>query len=241
MARVLMLSPHCDDIPLSLGASLLAGEWGDDVHAIVIFSTSRYSLNDGWSNEVAAQTEVRNNEERRAAAAAGYTVEFLGLPEPGVRPGYTQVTDIFNPALRFEPDPVWAVVHERLTDILAKHSGVAVSPLGVGHHIDHRMVAACFREASEAGAPFVPAFYEDLPYAGRFSSREIRSLVPPQLAGAPLVPRLLSRGRLADKVRLLGAYESQLSEDDYGSVADHWECRGRAELVWWPEGGCRAA
>ncbi len=51
MRNVIMLSPHCDDIPLSLGASLLAGEWGADVHVVVIFSVSRYSLPNGWDNE----------------------------------------------------------------------------------------------------------------------------------------------------------------------------------------------
>lgn len=236
MAKVLMLSPHCDDIPLSLGASLLAGEWGDEVHTIVIFSTSRYSLKNGWNNEVEAATAVRNEEERRAGAAANYTVEFLGFPEPGVRPGYAQITDIFNPHLPFDPDPVWPAVRERLLEILGRHEGIVVSPLGAGHHIDHRMVAACFTEAAEARPGWMPAFYEDLPYAARFSSRDLRSLAPRTLAGAALAPKLLSRGRLAGKMRLLSVYESQLSEDDYASVADHWECRGRAELVWAPEG-----
>jgi LmbE family N-acetylglucosaminyl deacetylase len=235
VAKILMLSPHCDDIPLSLGASLLAREWGDEVHTIVIFSTSRYSLKKGWENEVAEATAVRNAEERRAAAEANYSVEFLGFPEPGVRPGYAKVTDIFNPQLPLEPDPVWQPVHDRLLEILSRHTGVTVSPLGIGYHIDHRIVAACFCEAAEAFSGLIPAFYEDLPYAGRFSSRDIRSLVPAQLSGTTFMPRLLSGGRLARKMRLLGAYESQLSEDDYDSVADHWECRGRAELIWWPE------
>jgi LmbE family N-acetylglucosaminyl deacetylase len=235
MAKVLMLSPHCDDIPLSLGGSLLAGEWGGEVHAVVIFSVSRYSLKNGWNNEVEAQTAVRNEEERRASAAAGYTVEFLGFPEPGVRQGYAQVTDIFNPDLSFDPDPVWPGVRGRLMELLAGESGLVVSPLGIGNHIDHRMVAACFREVADASPRWTPAFYEDLPYAARFSSRDIRKLVPPALSGSPLAPRLLRSGRLSDKMQLLSVYESQLSEDDYVSVADHWECRGRAELVWWPE------
>ena len=234
MPKILMLSPHCDDIPLSLGASLLAREWGAEVHAVVIFSTSRYTLRNGWNNDTATATAIRNDEERRAAAQAGYSVEFLGFPEPGVRPGYAQITDIFHRTRPFERDPIWASVRARLLDLLTEFEGVVVSPLGAGHHIDHRMVAACFLEAAASGR-FVPVYYEDLPYAARFSSRDIRRLVPPEIGGRSLAPRLLHGGRLADKVRLLRAYESQLSEDDYASVADHWECRGRAELVWWPE------
>lgn len=235
MAPVLMLSPHCDDIPLSLGASLLAKQWGDEVHVVVIFSTSRYTLANGWNNDPQATTMTRNAEEIRAAHAAGYTVEFLRFPEPGVRPGYTQITDIFNPSLPFDPDPIWQPLRERLLDLLSRHEGIAVSPLGIGYHIDHRMVAACFCEAAESSGRFTPVFYEDLPYAARFSSRDIRRTVPAELRGTSYAPMLLSRGRLPDKIELLGAYESQLSEDDYGSVTDHWECRARGELVWWPE------
>ncbi len=143
MAKVLMLSPHCDDIPLSLGAGLLAGEWGDDVRVLVIFSVSRYTLRNGWDNDPQAATALRNDEERRVAAAAGYAVEFLGLPEPGVRPGYSEIGDIFNPGRPFEPDPVWPELRGRLLAILAGQTGTVVSPLGVGRHIDHRMVAAC--------------------------------------------------------------------------------------------------
>lgn len=237
MAQVLMLSPHCDDIPLSLGASLLAGEWGDEVHAVVVFSTSRYTLKNGWNNAVEVATALRNDEERRAAAAANYKVEFLGFPEPGVRPGYAQVTDIFSPDLRFEADPVWAAVDTRLHELLrefdAAGGGVVLSPLGVGRHIDHRMTAAAFRAAVPSLARVTPGFYEDLPYAARFSSQDIRRLVP---AGLALRPRLFAAGNLEDKLGLLRVYESQLSADDYDSVSAHWDCRGRAELVWAPEG-----
>ena len=38
---------------------------------------------------------------------------------------------------------------------------------------------------------------------------------------------------------ILSVYESQLSQDDYDSVAAHWDCRGRAELVWLPERAAR--
>jgi LmbE family N-acetylglucosaminyl deacetylase len=232
MPDVLMLSPHCDDIPLSLGASLLAGQWDAAVHVSVIFSVSRYTLKDGWNNDVAAATAIRNEEERSAAARAGYTVEFLGFPEPGVRPGYTQITDIFNPDLPFDTDPIWEPLRERLLPILSQQTGLVVAPLGIGHHIDHRMVTACVREAAANGAAFAPVFYEDLPYAARFSSREIRRLAPEQLAGFGFRPERLTGGNLADKMQLLSIYRSQLSADDYASVADHWECRARAEMVW---------
>lgn len=236
MTKVLMLSPHCDDVPLSLGGSLLAREWGDEIHTAVIFSVSRYSLKNGWNNAVEAATATRNAEERRAAAAAGYTVEFFGLPEPGVRPGYAQVADIFDPGLPLDGDPIWQPLRRRLLELLAGETGVVVAPLGVGYHIDHRMVAACFREAADTFGRFTPVFYEDLPYAARFTSRDIRGLAPRELTGAPLAPRLLNKGALGAKLGLLAVYESQLSEDDYGSVADHWDCRGRGELIWAPEG-----
>jgi LmbE family N-acetylglucosaminyl deacetylase len=234
----LILSPHCDDIAFSLGASIMAREWGaaatgDTVTGVVIFSESRYSLAKGWDNDVAAQTAVRNAEERAAAALGGYRIEFLGFPEPGVRPGYTQVGDIFSPDLDFTRDPIWKAVDARLTGLLRDFDegggGLVLSPLGVGRHVDHRMTVAAFRAALPGLRRVTPAFYEDLPYAGRFTSQEIRRLVPEELG---LKPVLFARGNLADKMRLLQVYESQVSADDYDSVAAHWDCRGRAELVW---------
>jgi LmbE family N-acetylglucosaminyl deacetylase len=235
---VLILSPHCDDIAFSVGASVMAREWGtvetgSEMTGVVIFSESRYSLHKGWDNDVTAQTAVRNAEERAAAALAGYRVEFLGFPEPGVRHGYTQVGDIFSPDLDFTRDPVWDDVNLRLQSLLrefdAGGGGLVLSPLGVGHHIDHRMVAASFRAALPELPRVTPAFYEDLPYAARFTSQQIRRLVPADIG---LSPALFARGNLDDKLRLLRVYESQVSADDYDSVAAHWDCRGRAELVW---------
>jgi LmbE family N-acetylglucosaminyl deacetylase len=236
VGKVLILSPHCDDIAFSLGASMMAREWGDDVTGVVIFSESRYSLSRGWDNDVSEQTAVRNDEERAAAALGGYRVEFLAFPEPGVRPGYTQVTDIFSSDLDFTRDPVWESVDERLRARLAEFDaaggGTVLSPLGVGRHVDHRITAAAFRAALPRLPRVAPAFYEDLPYVARFTSQEIRRLVPDDLA---LRPVLFSRGNLKDKLRVLRVYESQVSADDYDSVAAHWDCRGRTELVWMPE------
>ena len=229
MGRTLILSPHCDDIAFSVGASVMAREWGEEVTGVVIFSESRYSLWKGWDNEVAAATAVRQAEERRAAEMGGYRLEFLGFPEPGVRPGYAEVTDIFSPDLRVESDPIWEAVDSRLNDMLRGFEGLVLSPLGVGRHIDHRIVAASFCAALNRLPGITPGFYEDLPYAGRFTSQEIRRLVP---GGLGLRPVICSDGNLEDKVRLLRVYESQVSEDDYDSVAAHWDCRGRAELVW---------
>ncbi len=233
MSKVLILSPHCDDIAFSLGASIMAREWGELVTGVVIFSESRYSLSRGWDNDAAAQTAVRNAEERAAAALGGYRVEFLGFPEPGVRPGYTQVTDIFSPDLDFTRDPVWEGVDARLRALLAEFDaaggGIVLSPLGVGRHVDHCMTAAAFRAALKTLPNIAPAFYEDLPYAARFTSQEIRRLVPD---GLGLKPVLFRRGNLADKLRLLRVYASQVSADDYDSVAAHWDCRGWGELVW---------
>jgi LmbE family N-acetylglucosaminyl deacetylase len=233
VGKVLILSPHCDDIAFSLGASMMARQWGDDVRGIVVFSESRYSLSNGWNNDVLSQTALRNAEERAAAALAGYRVEFLGFPEPGVRPGYTQVTDIFSPELDFTRDQVWEGVDARLRELLAEFDdsggGTVLSPLGVGQHVDHRMTAAAFRAALPELPRVAPAFYEDLPYAARFTSQEIRRLVPADLA---LRPVLLSRGNLDEKLRLLRVYASQVSADDYDSVRAHWDCRGWAELAW---------
>ena len=64
---VLLLSPHCDDGPLSIGAGLLAGVFGPDVEELLVYSRSRYTQFTPGTGEVAATSALRQAEEQREA------------------------------------------------------------------------------------------------------------------------------------------------------------------------------
>jgi LmbE family N-acetylglucosaminyl deacetylase len=232
---VLLLSPHCDDSPLSLGAALLAGRLGPDVEELLVFSRSRYTQFEQGTGEIEQTSTLRQAEERRAGELAGYRVTFLGFPEPFARPGFTAMREIFYPERPIPGEGVWAAVHDTLLARLRAHRGPVLGPLGCGDHIDHRMVTACLREYMDTTPDAIPVFYEDLPYAARPTLEQIAARVPPSWQGAPLVPVPLQGTSLAAKLSLLReSYPSQLGDTDLQEVASHWARRGEAEVVWVP-------
>ncbi len=234
---VLLLSPHCDDVPLSLGAALLAGVFGPDVAELLVFSRSRYTQFTPGTGDIEATTALRAAEEQHAAKLAGYSVTFMGFPEPFARPGYTVMGEIFDPARPLPGETIWAEVHTALLARLRAHRGPVIGPLGCGDHMDHRIVTACLREYMEMTPDAIPLFYEDLPYAARPTLAQIAARVPSSWQGEPFVPVTLRGASLAAKLALLTeAYPSQLGEKDLQEVASHWARRSGAEVIWVPAG-----
>ncbi len=56
--KVLILSPHCDDVPFSLGGCLINGYLGEDVEVINMFSKSAYTLNNKGNADIEATTQI---------------------------------------------------------------------------------------------------------------------------------------------------------------------------------------
>ncbi len=173
--NVLILSPHCDDIPLSLGGALLTGFFGPNVHVVVVFSVSRYTKDKMGNAHQRLTTAKRTEEEKKAASIAKYSVSFLGFGEPFARPGFNHLDEICVKKRNPKSDPVWKQVNTVLHKILRKHEGITVSPLGYGYHIDHKIVSLVIREYCSLDENFIPVFFEDLPYAAHRDQKAISS------------------------------------------------------------------
>lgn len=233
--KILILSPHCDDVPLSLGASLCGGQFGASVQVTVVFSRSCYTLRDSVCAKMDTTTRIRNREEREAARMASYRVRFLGYGEPFVRPGFVRHEDIFDPSRRPENDYAWTTVRSTLLGLMRLHKGPILGPLACGGHIDHRIVSACLREFLQRTPDTLCAFYEDLHYAAVLSEDQIHELVPLQSGRESFVPVIARSGSIASKLELLGVYRSQLGENELLRVKSHWERYGGGERIWVPE------
>jgi LmbE family N-acetylglucosaminyl deacetylase len=234
---VLVLAPHCDDAPLSLGAALAAGALGHNVTVAVIFTQSQFTLHERGTAPLAATSRLRMAEERAAAAAAGYRVLFLPFAEASARPGLGGARAILDPGRDPRADPAWPCVRAAVAELARLHGGPVLAPLGCTPHVDHRMAVLAAREALAAGPAFPLLFYEELPYAARLDDAALRALLPhPQ--GAPGVPRALG-GELEAKLRLLAHYPSQMDEATLGGVRRSWR-RAGAERVWGAPADLRA-
>lgn len=232
---IIALSPHSDDIPLSLGAAITAGNFGHPLTVIIVFSVSRYTRYRRGTAPQAATTRLRKREERAAAQVAGYDVDFLELPEPFARSGFVQIDDIFDPCRTPKSEPIWREAVSQISDSLKGCTGPVLVPLGCGGHIDHKIVRAAFTEIGRRRRDLSPIFYEDLPYASSLSLSTIAALVPRSWRGSPLHCVRLAEGNIESKQQLLRVYQSQLTDEDIDRVCAHWSRLGNAERVWMPQ------
>jgi len=241
VARVLLLSPHFDDVPLSLGQSLTDGHLrGHDVTVVVVFSRTNWTQ---WFHpaldtpRILAASAWRRGEEAVAGRRFRYRVRTLGLPEWMLRTGRSDLEGLLDPSVDVTSDPTVEVVLDAVGRWVAASDAVAVCA-AVGHHVDHQVV----REvgARLAGRADVDvAFYEDRPYA---------AIVPPDdltATGDRLAVRL---ARPVDRVavsgpvtpelhrRLRRTYPSQIDELFTTAMAAD-ATAGAVERVWVPAQG----
>jgi LmbE family N-acetylglucosaminyl deacetylase len=143
------LAPHADDVVMSCAGSLLADvRAGREVTLITVFLSG-------------AQAAMRRAEDEAAARALGCRYLSLDLFDAPDRPEVRGALGLFMP---FGPEHLG--ITSEVVERLRWHIGPGASlraPLGVGGHIDHRIV----HEAARALAYDLHlelGYYEDLPY-----------------------------------------------------------------------------
>lgn len=156
MTVALFLSPHLDDAILSCAGRILRHvARGERVVLLTVFSHADPDDAAGWAE--------RRREDERAAAHLGAEPRWLGMPDAPFRdPAYADFDFDVLSGPHAPGDAQW---RERLTarlhDELATLRPITLyAPLGVGDHVDHRLV---FEAA--AGLHPRPLGYEDHPYA----------------------------------------------------------------------------
>jgi len=175
--RVLVVSPHYDDAPLSLGQSLLDGELSHhSVTVGIVFGRSNYTryfspTRRRWP----LATGIRWAEELRNSRRFHYRLRVGRLEEVMLRTGQGDSSMFLSAGF----DPGTSDVLPSVIDLLRRWSvryDQVIVPMGVGDHLDHRLVAeAGARVAAEDGANI--SFYEDRPYASWIDDDEIAKLV----------------------------------------------------------------
>ncbi|GAA3372919.1 hypothetical protein GCM10020367_30810 [Streptomyces sannanensis] len=215
-SRVLLLSPHPDDIAWSLGGTVSRlREAGADLVCLTFFNRTRYAPGNPAHGDSRTATDVRRIEEDGWGALADVRLERCDLGDASLR-GYDDATE-----MGAEPEPeVLREVAARLRSVIARVRPDAVlAPLAIGGHIDHSAV----RRAVAGLAPVPDAallWYEDLPYASQ------NPWVP---GGHPLVVDIGSHWTAkSDGVR---CYPSQLPDDILPVLRQH-AAQVRGERLW---------
>jgi hypothetical protein len=225
--RVLVVSPHYDDAPLSVGESLLHGDLRSErVTVGIVFGRSNWvryfhPTNRRWP----VATAIRLMEEGVNAFRFRYRVRVALLPEWILRTGIADSAAYLDQSRDVSADPLVDDVYRVLLKWSAGADLVLV-PLGIGGHVDHLIVAAAGRRLADAGRPI--RFYEDRPYACWLDDDALTAaalVTVPHGAPSPI------SGPIGGRKRELIWYPSQVGgffDDAIGLD----ETRNRCERVW---------
>lgn len=238
--RVLVLSPHYDDVPLSLVTSLTSGVLAQcEVRSLVVFSRSNWTR---WFTPTPGRawlaTAIRRAEETRASRRFGYRWGRAGFAEAILR-GDVDASTLLDRTNDMTGHPLAAAVAERvLVEVDRFDPQVLLGPLGLEGHVDHLTVTAAVMTDAVRGVVPV-ACYEDRPYAGHLDEAGIAEQAARLGPGAR--PVAVS-GRITEDLqrRVMACYPSQ--EDPYFDVGMAGDvARAAVERVWVPAGSALPA
>lgn len=254
--RVTIVSPHFDDVPLSLGQSLRDGVFSKDrVHVRVAFGHTNWT---SWVHPTPARARWvglwRRAEETAASVVFGYRWTAAGWDEVILRHALAQEDrtgdwellgpeSILDPSSDLTGEPL---VHDVAGWLRAIASGPgAMGPpdgsapdlllvcAGLGGHVDHRIVARA--AASLVGSVETSiGFYEDRPYVSHLSVSERDQ----QLAdlGLDLTPIEVSDPvSRSTQMRARRCYPSQMAPF-FEEAMDLDRVVDARERVWFPDG-----
>ncbi len=229
--RVLVVSPHFDDAPLSVGQSLIDG-WlaGHQVTVGVVFSRTNWTV---WfyptRRRAPLVSMIRRAEEAIAARRFGYRVRVGGASEAILRTGDLSPESILDATFDAEGSDELAGVIGMLRS-WARDADAVLVPAGIGDHVDHRIVTAAGSRLVADGASV--AFYEDRPYACAMSDDDLAAAVSG--LGDGLTPHDISPPISDQKHRRIW-YPSQLDPFFHDAMRLD-EDQARRERVWAPAG-----
>lgn len=232
--HVLVVAPHFDDAALSVGQSLLDGELSRErVTVGVVFSRSNWTQ---WAypnrRRAPVVSVIRRAEEQWAALRFHFRIVTGGLEEVILRTGTTEPEQLLDADFDPATDPtITDVIRVLDTWVTSGRYDIVLAPLGVGHHVDHQLVAAAAHEL-RADSPVPIAHYEDRPYASVADDDSIAATAA-ALDGS-LSRRPLSGSITSAKTSRL-FYPSQFDRFFSDAMADD-ERDHRHEFAWVPPG-----
>lgn len=219
-ARSIFLAPHYDDVALSCGGlvAALAAD-GDSPLIVTVFGgTPTGQLTDfamtmhrQWGFGPEDAVAMRRKEESCAAAALGAESMWLDFLDAIYRDGrYMSDPDIFGEIDQAE----WNLANEIVNALIRRDElslsapGIIYVPLAIGNHVDHQHVLAVGRLLALHGHDVWT--YEDFPYAGDPQWRNSIAARASEVTSNESRVVALTEAQLAQKVRAVLCYKSQL-------------------------------
>lgn len=167
--NILVLSPHRDDAAFSLSFSI--AHWIAVGHTVTILNVFTRSLYAPYSDAESVHENDRlsyvsamrkREDERFLQHVPGATMIDMNIKDAPIR---LHCDSSIVCDMDIDPnDKAIAKIHNTVEKMLKESPCCLVIPLGLGHHVDHRVL----RDSVLPLTPEIPcAFYEELPYATR--------------------------------------------------------------------------
>lgn len=228
--ETLIISPHCDDSTLSLCGAILNKNLGKNITIYDVFSISNYTINEKGTADWKKTTAIRHQEEINVSKKLGTKLKFIGFKEPLLRQGYKKMDDIFKPNADPAKDKIWDKVYEWGKGACKEKKWTYIFfPLGIGHHIDHKILTLVGIKLQRLYANLPIFFYEDLPYAGGenldYITKQVKNI------DKRLESILIPLNNLKEKIQTLELYASQFDSEDIGWTYKHIN-RLKGEKIW---------
>lgn len=250
---ILIVSPHMDDAFLSLAGTILTQRGRDTIHIHDLIGDDPWcTLHERFWPTRSKLVDLRQKEEQFCAWLCDCRIKFSSHPSSPQR-GHKIWNGPLNPTL---DDLVKQHILDEIDDLLTKTKWELVMwPLGVGGHVDHRLIRMLAQQFVEMGHPCAAkfVFYEDLPYASFLFHWQTW---PPTELLTNLVPKYIPISQsLGMKRHLLDVYRSQLvpsepeaiiryasptsmvagmSHIDQQHFHRHWQLGAAYERIWLP-------
>ncbi len=229
-----ILSPHCDDAAFSLGASLLSG-YLKDVKIITIFSLSNCTVNNK-NKDIKYISSIRKNEDFIFSSYCPKNLAFTycDLLDAPLRMNIGE-EDVCNTSNDEEQFVTQTIINKIIIEKVSKEAFI-LAPLGLGNHIDHLILRNTAITFLQNG--YKVAFYEDLPYIGSLTLREInKSLTIFCTAnGVKLEPYIIkTKVTIEKKLAACANYVSQIEENTIKRIIyhhNHFDSQFVSERIW---------
>ena len=222
--KIIIFSPHCDDVIFSLGGSIKKG-YLKNIDVYDVYNKTNYYLNK--SKKVKNITEIRLKEERNALKKVDISPKFLGFNDSTGRE-YISEKEYLSPLNNPVKDSSFNKIKNIINKIVKNEKDSTLFfPLGLGYNIDHTILFKIGTELIDDG--YTVLFYEDVGYDITKNETLVRKYV--KNINLRLSNRVFYFRDIEDKLKLCKIYQTQMSEEllkDIKEVA----VKRKGERIW---------
>lgn len=260
--NIVVISPHFDDVPLSLGESLRSGTLsGHRIRVRTVFGRTNWtSLMHPTPGRAPLVSLWRRLEESLASLVFGYRWSAANWPEVVLRTQNLDATSFLDAEVDLGEEPLVAQIRSWLASVAAdavdvgsrtdgrvdarwcprrcrRRSGgrpdLLLVPSGLGGHLDHMIIAQAASDLL-ADCPVPIGFYEDRPYRSYVDDGDVALRIRHLVGDAESVA-VSPPVRRGTQTRIRLCYPSQMTSY-FREAMERDRAIGSAETVWFPEG-----